>query len=61
MLITFRKIFLILIISIFSASTLVFGQSYNQCGKDKFGSNSLFKKKIIKLIDIKLMIIEAGR
>ncbi len=54
MLITFRKIFLILIISIFSGSTLVFGQSYNQCGEDKFGSNSLFKKKIIKLIDIKV-------
>ena len=54
MLIIFRKIFLLLIILFFSEKNLLFAQSFNQCGERNFDKNYLFKKKKIKLIDIKV-------
>ncbi len=54
MLITFRKIFLFLLILFFSEKTLLFAQSFNQCGEKNFNKSILFEKKKIKLIDIKV-------
>ena len=54
MLTIFRKIFLILIILIFQGSSLVFSQPFNNCGEKNFNSDTLFKKKKMELIDIRV-------
>ena len=54
MLTIFRKIFLILIILIFQGNSLVFGQPFNNCSEKNFNSDTIFKKKKMELIDIRV-------
>ena len=54
MLTIFRKIFFIIIILIFSGSSLVFSQSLNNCSEKNFDKITLFKKKKMELIDIRV-------